>query len=189
MRMLILSLGLVACNEHGKSPALGDASTIDVNTQSCTAAAGTANVQVMGTAPAQFVRLDAGGLWLTGPVTGVAGAPMQFTLLYTNTDPLDSNAAGCCASSDASCCKVAGLVLQTEAIPDGGEVGDHPATVKSFTDPSFSISGTLTITKFAHPFEMAPGRIAGSVSAIANTRTVSGSFDNSFCQILLSATI
>ena len=79
--------------------------------------------------------------------------------------------------------------MQTPALPDGGELGTHTATFQSFRDKTLKLDGTVTITKFQHPFQQAPGRIADSVSVTTNTRTVAGSFDNAFCAILLAATI
>lgn len=49
--------------------------------------------------------------------------------------------------------------------------------------------GTLTISAFVQPFENAPGRIAGSLSASSGAMSVSGTFDNDLCAALLTETI
>jgi hypothetical protein len=186
----------IACHKYEFTPApdaprsLDARSVVDATLDYCHAAAGTASVTTDDHGTLQlWSRLDAGGVWAIGPVAPVAGAPMSVSLLFTNVDPLDGNTGGCCQSPGSSCCAIDGVLATNDSLPSGGELGMHPLTFKSLQNASFSISGTMTITDFVQPFETAPGRIAGSVSAQAGAQSVYGTFDNSFCAALLSATI
>ena len=89
---------------------------------------------------------------------------------------------------DQTCCHSDGMVFETQVLEYGQELGEHIIMASKF-DASFSLTGTLTITHFEHPYDHAPGRIVGSVSVISDVRTISGSFDNTFCPAILSATI
>jgi hypothetical protein len=193
MRTVLVVAVLAACGPdvdgHHHDAGLRDTATADVSYSQCSAAAGTAMI-TLDTAGTQthFDRLDAGGTLNTGPLTGVAGPSMFAMLLVTNTDPLSQQEAGCCEYKDSTCCHATGLVIETQVLDYGAEVGDHIVQAGAF-DASFSLSGTLTITHFEHPYDHLPGRIAGSVSVISDVRTISGSFDNAFCPAILSATI
>jgi hypothetical protein len=154
----------------------------------CTAPTGSANINRTDTTMTIFRRLDAGGIWQTGPFTAVQ-PPMTVDLLFVNDDPLDANTASCCIHSDPACCGHDGIVAHSVgALAFGAEVGSHTFT---FTDTkqSFSLDGTITINAFVQPFLSKPGRIAGSVSLVAGSRAISGTFDHAFCPILLNQTI
>ena len=182
---------LLGCGDHG-SLAI-DAATPDTvrpELQPCAAPSGTASVTVddHGTV-ATVTRLHAGGTWFIGPVAPVASPAMSVVLLFTNADQVPADTARCCAAAVSSCCPIDGVVVTNDGLASGGEPGAHTVMLKSFQNASFSIAGTMTITGFVQPFEHAPGRIAGLVSASIAGQSVSGSFDHSFCAALLSETI
>jgi hypothetical protein len=95
----------------------------------------------------------------------------------------------CCDGADAACCTVDGIGVRIDVLPAGAEVGTHTGRIYNFHDTAFQFTGTVTITNFSQPYENPPGRIAGSISGTNGTKTVSGSFDNTFCAALLSQTI
>jgi hypothetical protein len=193
---IVLVLVLAGCHDDPIHPGAPDAivpdgvPAQDANPALCSALAGTAAV-LADDAGAQvtFERLDAGGVWLVGPVTGVTAAPVSLSLLVTNADPLDAWTAGCCQNHDSSCCTADGLVISTDALSAGAEVGSHAVRIQRFLDPAFVLAGTLDITSFEHPWDHAPGRIAGAIHAVGTTQSVGGTFDNAFCEALLSVTI
>jgi hypothetical protein len=165
-----------------------DATPADASLSVCRATAGTAAVTANDHGALQmWTRLHAGGLWFSGPVA-VAGPPMQISLWFTDADPLDSNVGYCCSSPNSTCCNVDGVFAQTQAIPDGAELGQHPITITGFRNSTFMFDGTLTITYFIEPFVSAPGRITGSISGSVAGQSISGQFDNTFCTAL-TATI
>ncbi len=184
MRALLVVLALAGCDEHGKSPAHVDGGpTTDANLMSCTSLAGTADVAV-GTA--RFSRLDAGGVLLGGGGVAANGIPMSLDMLVTNAPALSAGDVSCCRSSDTTCCHSDGLVVHVDMLPAGGELGAHAATFKRATTPAFTAAGSVTITQFVQPFDQPPGRIAGS---LAGDSGISGTFDNAFCEIMLSVPI
>jgi hypothetical protein len=193
MRRLVVLALAVGCSHEPSHPSNPDAPTapsIDADPAQCTAVSGTANVLFddSGTATT-FARLDAGGTWFTGPVAPATDPPMSLTLIVTNTDPLPQGAIGCCFGGGGDCCTIAGIVITTDGLPSGGELGSHPAKFQVLGPSTSPLDGTIDITAFEQPFTHAPGRIAGSVSAISNTRTITGSIDDAFCAAMLSATI
>ncbi len=184
--MLVLAVGCSHPSHHqdpDAAPVLADSPA-----PVCDAPAGTASVLAVGASSVTFGRLFAGGVWFTGPVTGVASPPMSLSLLFTNAELADADSV-CCGNHDAACCKADGLWISTDGLPSGGEPGTHPARIDRTPDGAFTLTGTIDITTFVQPFEHAPGRIAGSVTAVDGALSVSGSFDNAFCSMLLTATI
>jgi hypothetical protein len=158
----------------------------------CPVGTTTANIELgSGSTHASYSHMHAGATWFVGPVApSVAGPDMSASLLFTSSnDPLPATTAMCCAGGDQTCCALEGITVDTTGLGVGAEVGAHPVTIRSFRDPAFQLMGTLTISAFVQPFENAPGRIAGVVSASSNGMTVSGSFDNTFCAALLTTTI
>ena len=188
MRRLVLVLA-VGCSHpsHHQDP---DAAPVpgDVASQLCEAAPGTASVLAVGAASVTFGRMFAGGTWNTGPVTGVSSAPFSLSLLVTNGELAEADSV-CCLNHDASCCTADALGIESDPLPSGGELGTHPVRIQRSLDSAFALTGTIDITTFVQPFEHAPGRIAGSVTAVDGSVSVSGSLDNTFCSMLLSATI
>jgi hypothetical protein len=185
------ALGATGCPEHGSRPGNGtdggflpDAPLTD---RFCMG--GPSNIQLTTGPTINFTTLAAGGIWETGPVA-VAQPPMTINLLFTNEIRLTEGRAQCCANSDPICCpNTDGIVAHSNgALQFGGELGTHAFTVTD-TKNSFSITGTVNIDAFTQPFLSAPGRIAGSISAVSSGRTISGTFDSAFCGVLLSQTI
>lgn len=168
---------------------------IDAQLMYCEPGTGTANVTAStGGASTTYTQLHAGGIWFLGPVAPTAapdhGVDMSATLLFMNlTERLPNQTGWCCALDDSTCCALDGVVVETGGLGVGAEVGNHVVGIRSFQDPAFRFTGTLTVTDFVQPFEQAPGRIAGSVTATDGNRSVTGTFDNTFCAALLTATI
>lgn len=194
MKLSLIALVLiVGCGDDHSSVRV-DASSgagSDASVWFCAAGASTSNITFShGATSATYTQLHAGGTWFTGPFAPVAGPDMSASLLFTSsTDPLPSQTAGCCAAGGSSCCMIPGIVVETDGLGIGNEVGAHPMRIHSFQDPVLELTGTLMITTFVQPFEQPPGRIAGSLSATGGGTTVSGTFDNTFCAALLSQTI
>jgi hypothetical protein len=184
--LVVLATG---CPEHGSRPNGSDGGLFPDGGQTdpfCTG--GPANVTLSSAATIEFMRLAAGGIWQTGPFNA-AQPPMTIDLLFTNVTMLDAAQASCCINSDATCCAFAGVVAHSAgAVPFGSELGSHAFNF-SDTKNNFSITGNVKIDVFTQPFLSRPGRIAGSISAISGGRTISGTFDSSFCDVLLSQTI
>ena len=195
MRIPALLVCLLGCG-HDHPALVNDApppiDTVDASSGSCPANATTANIEMMsGSTHATYSHLHAGATWFVGPVApSVTGPDMSVRLLFTSSgDPVPTLTAMCCGGGDQSCCTLDGITVDTNGLGVGVEVGDHAAQLRSFHDAAFQLMGTLTITTFVQPFENAPGRIAGSLSASSGEMAVSGTFDNTFCPALLTATI
>jgi hypothetical protein len=198
VRILLAVVGLLGCGQSGPHLVAADAQHFDVNPvivdagpYECDAPQGSATITfVRAGATTTFSRVHAGGTWLVGPVAPVNGAPMTLELLFTDADQIPGATAGCCATTGSGCCPLTGVLASSgTALAAGSELGGHELTFTSFQDPAFSTTGTVTITSFVHPFEQAPGHIAGTVSVTAGADSVAGSFDNAFCAALLTATI
>jgi hypothetical protein len=187
-KWLVAVVGMLGCNSRHHTMASVDAS-FDGPSQSCVAAAATANViaHVAG-ATSAYDRVYAGGLLDSGPVA-VTQAPFVVSLLFAGVSPVDEVTAGCCLHGDRTCCTLDSVVVTSDALAFGAEVGDHAMTFSRTAEPSFSTPGTLTITNFAHPILDAPGRVAGSVSATAIGIDLDGTFDNTFCAVLVTVPI
>lgn len=168
---------------------------IDAQTMYCEPGTGTATVTAStGGASTTYTQLHAGGIWFLGPAAAAAapdhGVDMSAFLMFMNvTEQLPQQTGWCCSATDTTCCTHDGIVVETDGLGVGAEVGNHVVRIRSFQDPAYRFTGTLTITEFAQPFEEPPGRIAGSVTATDGNRSVSGTFDNTFCAALLTATI
>jgi len=186
--IVALAAGCHPTTSHSSDAAPPD-SLGDGPLDSCSAAPGTASVTAhVGVATASYDRLYAGGIWLTGPVK-LAGAPFALKLVFAQTSPIAKETGVCCGGADRTCCAIDAIAASIDNLPDGGELGSHAATVENSWGTMFMLPGTLTITEWAHPFMMSPGRIAGSISVATDTVTIDGTFDNQFCAGLLSATI
>jgi hypothetical protein len=178
------ALLLVACAKQSGHPAV-DASG-DADQLLCTSAVGTANVVVRMVGPAKvYDRVYAGGIE-GGLVNGFADAPLFLKLVFANQSPISAETGSCCATPGSSCCGIDTVSLQVQSIGGGNELGSHSADV-SGTD--FTVTGTLTITDWIHPLDMPPGHIAGSLSVTANSVTIDGTFDNTFCAGMVGVTI
>jgi len=166
---------------------------VDATFDFCPASGTTATVEVgSGSTHATYSHVHAGATWFVGPAApSVGGADMSVRLLVTSSsEPVPALTAQCCGGGgDQACCTLDGITVDTNGLGVGAEVGDHPAQLQSFHDATFQLLGTLTISAFIQPFENAPGRIAGSLSASSGGMSVSGTFDNTFCPALLTATI
>jgi hypothetical protein len=157
--------------------------------RSCTSATGTADITArMGGQTTTYTRLYAGGIWNTGPVAPVVAASMSVELVITDAAPVSAE-TGLCCSGPTDCCPLQGLGMDLDPLLPGAEIGTHVVRIRALHDATFTLTGTITITDFVHPFEQAPGRIAGSVSASTGNRSVSGTLDNEFCAALLNQTI
>jgi hypothetical protein len=158
----------------------------------CSSPTGTASVATTGTGSGnqQYARLYAGALWLIGPVAPPAhgAASMTVTLLFTDQPMLDQSELVNCEVDDPSC-TFDTLVGTTAELADGTEVGTHSVTFRRTIGPGFEVPATITITDFADPFTAEPGRVAGSIAADDAGRTITGTFDHTFCPAFLSATI
>jgi hypothetical protein len=201
----LLVIVVAACGRDEVVPPFTDAPSIDASTidsgpqvdaqTTCSSATGTADVSTTGpgSGAATYARLYAGAVWLIGPVappTGHAGAASTMvTLLFTDQDPVDGQRLFCCEYSDPTCCMIDTLVGTTAELMDGMEVGTHDVTFRRTTGPGFEVPATVTITDFTDPFTAEPGRVAGSIAADDGTRTITGTFDNTFCPAFLTATI
>ncbi len=178
MRIAGLVVLVVGCGGHGTP--LADAPP-DVATTSCTAASGTAAIQVAG---ASLQRFDAGEI-VGGLVTGVDGAPVSLIFVFTNAERISP----CCGSvpTDTTCCNVDVITARIDALAGPDVIGTHDVTFYRSIDPSIAAAGTLTISQYVDPLMAppAPGRIAGSVTG----PQLSGTFDNGFCSDMLGETI
>ncbi len=168
---------LVGCGGHGAP--LVDAPP-DVPTTSCTAASGTASVQVAG---ARLERFDAGE-YVGGLVTGADG-PVSLVFVFTNAERISP----CCGSVpiDATCCSVDVITARIDAFAGPDVIGTHDVTFYRSIDPSIAAAGMLTISQYVDPFMAPPdpGRISGSVTG----PQLSGTFDNGFCSDMMGETI
>ncbi|MGE0546202.1 MAG: hypothetical protein AB7R00_04045 [Kofleriaceae bacterium] len=181
----------VACSSSS-SPTLIDSGPIpdslDAAPETCSSPPGSANITVETAAgTATFTRLYAGGIWLIGPVAPVSNEPMVAQLQLTTLDVIQREKLNCCRLDSSTCCELDGVGIEINPLPGGSELGGHVATISSFPGAAapVSLSGTVTITEFVHPFENEPGRIVGSVTASNGATMVDGTFDNSFCVGLL----
>jgi hypothetical protein len=182
-------LGLAACSAHGQSPLDAtpevsiDSSEVSTDSPLPTCNAGAA--QITGSV-GTYDRGYAGAGLLSGPVAGpsIAGAPIQLQLLFANDPMIDPSMLGCCIG-DASCCTLDTLVVWTDPVARGAELGDHAVTFTR-TQNHLQVRGTLTITTFADPFATLPGMIGGTLHAAANGQTIDGDFGNEFCAPLLA---
>jgi hypothetical protein len=177
------ALLLVACAKQSGHPAV-DASG-DADPLLCTSAGGTANVVVRTVGPAKvYDRLYAGGIE-GGLVNGVTGIPLFLKLVFANQSPISSDVGNCCGTPGSSCCGIDSLAVNVN-LPNGAELGTHAADVSGM---DFTVTGTLTITDWMHPLDMPPGHVAGSLSVTANSVTIDGTFDNTFCAGMVGVTI
>lgn len=170
------------------SDAGSDGAPADAMTFLCSSPMDSADVTATGSSGSvHYNRVYAGGVWQTGPIVGQP--PMTVTVMFTDEDPMDGSRLWACDGGDTATCNATGLIADTAALSFGAEVGDQAVTFRKTDAPSFTVPGTLTIDMFTQPFVTPPGRIMGSIDGSMGGRTVTGTFDNAFCQYFLTQTI
>jgi hypothetical protein len=209
MRAAVFALALAAlaaCDDHGKSPGMGDGppppidSHIDtrfVDYDHCDVAAGTANItfkRPSGTLA--FHRVYAGGESGSGLVRRhYPGAPtpesapqlgQTVILLFTDDEIRDTSAELACMQPGAGCTGAAVVVRTPERVDPFSAPGTHAVSGADAAN-TVQLDGSIAIDLFESPLSGQPGRISGTVSAMSSdgTTTVSGTYDNAFCPGLL----
>ena len=194
MRFLVC-LALAACSaDHGTTTHTPDAPPVvppDADLNFCDAPANSSHVSIkIGGVTTGFTSVHAGGTLNSGPVAPVVpldSAAMTLRLLFVDDDHLPQDMAFACFASPNSQCALEGIRGKVDTVggTDSG-LGPHPITLYSLQH-AVTVQGVLTITDFIQPFDHSPGHITGSIMTADGS--VSGSFENNFCTLLLDVTI
>jgi hypothetical protein len=151
---------------------------------------GSANLTVhVGAGITSYDRVYAGGIWLTGPVTGphASGAPFALLLVFAQTSPIPGEVGVCCGNGAQTVRnRSTRSTRRSTTSPTAAKSG---ARGQGAEQPGHTVHGDRHADDpdFLH-LPASPGRIAGSLSVVTNT-IVDGTFDNQFCGAMLTATI
>ncbi|HET9991656.1 MAG TPA: hypothetical protein VFQ65_24175 [Kofleriaceae bacterium] len=191
MRLLVC-LALAACSaDHGTTTHTPDAPPVvppDGDQSFCDAPANSSHVSIrIANVTTGFTTVHAGGVLAGGGVAPIAETAMSVSLLFVDDGHLPQDMAFACLASPNSQCVLEGIRGSVDTV--GGTapaLGPHPIMLYSLQH-ALTVQGALTITDFVQPFDHEPGHITGSISTPDNS--VSGTFENDFCSLLLAAPI
>lgn len=188
-------LALAACSaDHGSPTHTADAPVVvaaDADLNFCDAPANSSHVSItINSVTTGFTSVHAGGTLDSGPVAPVVpldSTAMSLRLLFVDNDHLPQDLAFACLASPNSACTIDGIRGEVDTVGGAASpLGPHPITLISLQH-AVTVQGTLTITDFVHPFDHAPGHITGSIST--QDASVTGTFENNFCTLLLDVLI
>ena len=191
MRLLVC-LALAACSaDHGTTTHTPDAPPVvppDADQSFCDAPANSAHVSIrIANVTTGFTTVHAGGTLAGGGVAPIDETAMSVNLLFVDDGHLPVDMAYACLASPNSQCALEGIRGTVDTV--GGTapaLGSHPIMLDSLQHAA-TVQGTLTITDFIQPFDHSPGHITGSIATMDNS--VSGTFENDFCTLLLEVPI